>query len=584
MEKNLAYFLNSSKSLDINKDFKKTIKIAILSSFTITGITEIIRVKCAETEINCITYLSPYNQYSQQILDTNSDLYKFNPDITFLILDNRSILRELFYNPYTISKNERKKIIEGKIKEINKLVEIFSEKNDSIICTSNLQVPSYSPYGINENKVEFGLKDMIREFNFKIKENTKNNSKQFILDFDSFITKYGEDNVFDYKQYFLGDIKISFPFLPLIVDEMLCFVKPFLGKNKKCIVLDLDNTLWGGIVGEDGITGIKLDSTPPGNVFMEFQKELLALHDRGIILAINSKNNFDDAIKVIREHPNMILKENHFAAVRINWNDKVSNMKEIAKEINIGLDSIVFFDDDITNREMIRKMIPEVLTVEMSNDPSEYIKILKETKDFDIFKITKEDVGRGQMYYEQKKRNELSKEKTNLEDFFQELEIKIYINEANEFSIPRISQLILKTNQFNVTTKRYQEDEIREMSNNQKKKIYSVQVKDRFGDSGITGVVIIEKEPKEWIIDSFLLSCRVMGKEIENAVMEFLLCEAKKQGISFVKGKFLSTAKNQPAKTLFEKNGFKNNGIFWVFDLKDRIKTTKHILINENNV
>ena len=270
-----------------------------------------------------------------------------------------------------ISSEKRNDFVNNKTVEIQELINTFSKNSESKLIISNLAIPTNSPYGIYETKTDFGLQTMITKFNENLMEFSKNNPLIYLYDFNQFITKYGERNVFDYRQYFLGDVKISTNYIPSFGNELMGYVKPTLGLNKKCIVLDLDNTLWGGIVGEDGYNGIDLGDTPPGKAFVEFQKILLSLHQRGIILAINSKNNAADAMEVIKNHPNMILREENFACMKINWNDKLSNMQEIANELNIGLDSIVFFDDDPTNRELMRSIIPEVLTPELPKDPSQ---------------------------------------------------------------------------------------------------------------------------------------------------------------------------------------------------------------------
>ena len=319
----------------------------------------------------------------------------------------------------------------------------------------------YSPYGIFEQKIEYGIQEMINDFNKKLSKAIRDEYSVYIFDFNGFITKYGETNVFDYRQYFFGDIKISLNYIPYFAEEIMSYIKSVLGLNKKCIVLDLDNTLWGGIVGEDGFEGIKLGDDPVGKAYVEFQHQILALHNRGIILAINSKNNFDDAIKVIKEHPNMVLREEHFASLKINWNDKLSNFHEISNELNIGLDSMVFFDDDPVNREYICRNIPEILVVDLPIDPSYYAALLPSMNDFNILKITEEDVNRGKMYLQQRQRTELQNTLENFDDFIKQLNMKIRIKQANDYTIPRISQLTLKTNQFNLTTKRYPEEDIR---------------------------------------------------------------------------------------------------------------------------
>ena len=578
-EKRLFSYLNKSKLLS-NVDYEKKIRIAVLGGFTLNGLEETIRVKCDEKKIHCTTYVSGYNQYSQEIFDEKSQLYKFSPDITFLIIDSRNALGELFLNPYSVSVEERKRFVQNKSDEIINLAKMLVKKSKSKLILSNFSIPSYSPIGINETREEFGLHDMIRSLNQNIKIGLRLEPEIYIHDLNSFVTKFGENNVFDYKQYFYGDVRISLDYLPYLAEELMGYVKAILGLNKKCIVLDLDNTLWGGIVGEDGFEGIKLGDDPIGRAYVELQHNLLALNQRGIILAINSNNNFDDAIQIIKEHPNMILKEDNFVCVRINWNDKVVNMKEISDELNIGLDSMVFFDDDPVNIEYVKSNLPDIQTVQVS-DPSNSSKILKSMNDFQVLKITDEDSTRNKMYLEQRKRTELKTQVGNLQDFLKQLNISVKIKNADKYTIPRISQLTLKTNQFNLTTRRYQEEDIRKFSQDKDKIVECAQVQDKFGDNGITGVYIINKDNKlQWTIDTFLLSCRVIGRGVEDGVLSQIIEKARTEGVSKVRGEYIKTKKNKPAENFFPAFGFKKEGNFWVFDTKNHFKKPEHLAMS----
>ncbi|MEM3064587.1 MAG: HAD-IIIC family phosphatase [Candidatus Nitrosotenuis sp.] len=575
-EQKLSYYISKSKSIDIDK-FEKKIRIALLGSYTINGIAETFTVKCSDINIGCTTYVGGYNQYNQELLDANSTLYKFSPDISFLFLDNRSVLEDLYYFPYSISVSERQKFISNKIDQISDLIKSFTAKSKSKLVITNLSVPTYSPYGLYETKTIYGLQEMVHDYNSQLVKITKDNDSVYIYDFNGFVARFGEQNVFDFRQFFFGDIKVSFDYIPYLVHELMGYIKAILGLSKKCIVLDLDNTLWGGIIGEDGFEGIKLGNDPIGKAFVEFQKILLALHQRGIILAINSKNNADDALRVIKEHPNMILKEDHFACVKINWNDKIQNMKEIANELNIGLDSMVFFDDDPVNREYVHTNLPQVLTVEVTQDAAEYAQIIMSMNDFHLLKITEEDIRRGKMYIQDKQRKELESSATNLQEFLQQLGIKITIKKANDFTIPRISQLTLKTNQFNLTTRRYQVEDIRKLISDGHW-VGCVQVEDKFGDNGITGVFIIKKESTEWMLDTFLLSCRIMGRGIEDGILGYILKKAKEEKIKTVKAEFIPTKKNIPCANFLSDYGFKKaDGNYWLFDLRNPIKIPNHL-------
>jgi FkbH-like protein len=577
-ENSLSYYINKSK--EISEMFDRNIRIGILSSFTVNGLKEILQVKSAERNISCIVYEAPYNQYSQEILNQDSTIYKFSPEITFLIIDTRNIFGEIFRFPYSITSSDRQKFVEKKINEIKNLIDKFVDKTNSKLIITKLNIPSFSPNGIFESKIEYGFHNMIEDFNHKLTKNYLNSENVYVYDFEKFIAKNGEDNAFDYNQFFFGDLKISMKFLPALGQDLMKYVIAYLGITKKCIVLDLDNTLWGGIVGEDGYNGIKLGPEPPGNVFMEFQRVLLSLHQRGIILAINSKNNFQDAINVIKEHPYMVLKEEHFASMRINWKDKVTNMKELVQEINIGYDSLVFIDDDPVNREFVKSIFPEILVVDLSNDPSTFASTIENIIDFSVLKITDEDRNRGKMYLKQKEISELQESTPDLQTFLSQLDLKIIIKDVNEFTLPRVLQLILKTNQFNLTTKRYQELDIKKMIQDPNFIVGCVQVEDKFGDNGITGVFIIKKEnEKEWLIDTFLMSCRIMGRDIEKGIMIYIVNIAKENKIEKIKADFFPTQKNRPIGNFLSDCEFQKEGKSWTYTIKSEIKFPDYLTV-----
>jgi len=578
LEKSLSDYIALSKNIDDLK-YDKNLKVAILSSFTLNGLSETLHVKCSDLEIRYQSYVSGYNQYNQEILNSKSKLYNFSPDVTFLIIDVRNFFGNSFHFAHNISDDERKILAKEKINELKNLIQTFENNSKSKLVITTLNVPYYSPNGIIETKLEFGFHEMIEEINTSLRQISKNHVSLYVYDFRQFISKFGENNIFDYRQFHLGDIQIAFNFIPYLANDLMSYIKPMCGTNRKCIVLDLDNTLWGGIVGEDGFDGIELGDTPNGKAFVEFQKELLSLWNQGIILAINSKNNLEDAMKVISEHPNMILREKNFANIQINWDDKAINLKKIADEINIGLNSMVFFDDDKINCERIKQEFPEVLTVNLFGDPSQFSTILKELNDFNVLQRTAEDKKRGEMYSQQRERKNLERNVSNLNDFLNELDIRVKIKKSNNFLIPRISQLTLKTNQFNLTTRRYQEEEIRNLSNDTNFSVGCAQVLDKFGDNGVTGVYIVKKNETYWTIDTFLLSCRIMGRGVENAILSQILKEAKLNGVKELRAEFIPTSKNKPAENFLADYGFTKQDNFWVYKLNNDIKSPNHLKV-----
>ena len=558
----IADYLNLYKCLmeEIKKrklQNTKKIKVALLSSFTIQGIMETLFVKCCEIGIIPEFYIADYNQYAQEILDSNSGLYKFKPDLVIIFVDTRAFLGDQYFLPYQISDEQRKSQIDEKTKEMLLLVQKIKDKSSAKILLHNFEVPLHSPLGILENKQKFGFAESIETLNASLIDSFKDDSQVFVFDYDSFCSGIGKQNIMDYRMYYLADMKIDVKYIPHLCNEYLAYIKPLVSVTRKCIVLDLDNTLWGGIVGEDGLGGIKLGPTPEGRPFLEFQKYLLSLFNRGVVLAVNSKNNADDALEVFRKHPYMVLKEEHFAAMQINWNDKISNMKAIAKEINIGMDSLIFIDDDKLSREMVSKALPDVLVVDLPNDPSLYLIKLMEINDFNTFQLTEEDRNKGRMYAEQRKRAELQETATDITEYLKNLEMVVTIEKANSFNIPRISQLTQKTNQFNMTTRRYLEEDIKKFSASSNFMVLSVNVKDKFGDNGITGAAIVEKGVANWRIDSFLLSCRIIGRRVEETLLSYILKEAKKEKAKLLIGEFIPTKKNIPAKDFYKNNDFK---------------------------
>lgn len=323
---------------------------------------------------------------------------------------------------------------------------------------------------------------------------------------------------------------------------------------KKCLVLDLDNTLWGGVVGEDGVDGIHLGLDSPGNSFIAFQQAILDVHNKGVILAINSRNNEDDAFSVIRKHPNMILKECHFAAFRINWKDKAENIKELAQELNIGIDSMVFLDDDETNRELVRALHPEVAVPDLPDDPKEYTKFFNNLTYFDTTVVTDEDQMRGNLYVTERLRKQVEKTCDNKEDFLSSLSLELFIGKDDNRCLARLAQLTEKTNQFNVAKYPLSEDEIATMIASGSHSIYYGRLHDMFGDYGIIIFAVIEKKETIWHITSLLMSCRVFGRDVEEAFFAELLREARLVGVTAITIAYEATPKNVPAKTFIDKH------------------------------
>ena len=551
----------------------RRIKIAIQSNFTVGGMKDALLVKCLREDIYPEIYVGGYDQYNQEILNPSSEYYSFKPNLTILILDTRTIFGEAFLQPYSESESERRQRVESFVKGIASLVEKIKQNSKSKVIINNFEIPTHSPLGIIEDKQIYGFKESVEDLNSKLREAFRGDTRVFLFDYEAFASNVGKDNTTDDKMYYLGDFRISPAVIPALCDAYIPYVRALLSMMKKCLVLDLDNVLWGGVVGEDGIEGIKLGPTPEGRPYLELQKYILSLYNRGVILAINSANNLDDALEVLRKHPYMVLKEDYFAAMKINWDNKISNMKAIAEELEIGIDSLVFLDDSKANRQMMREALPEVSIVDLPDDPALYLRTVANLRVFDSLQLTAEDRARGKMYADQRKRVEFEKTATDIDGYLKGLGTVVTLEIANKFNIPRISQLTQKTNQFNTTTRRYLEDEIARMASSDHYLVAAVKVEDKFGDSGTTGVAIVEKDSGKWKIDSFLLSCRVIGRGVEDALLAYIIAEARRAGAKAIVGEFIPTKKNLPAKDFFKNRNFKqlsvDNGVeTWEYDLQ----------------
>jgi FkbH-like protein len=342
----------------------------------------------------------------------------------------------------------------------------------------------------------------------------------------------------------------------VLASSHAAFMRAVFGPPRKCLVLDLDGTLWGGTLGEEGLSGIKLGHTYPGNAFRRFQQMVLSLHRRGILLAIVSKNNDAEVADVFRAHPDMVLKTEHFSAMRINWRDKADNLLEIAEELNIGVDSLVFFDDSPAECARVRQLLPDVLTIQAPHDVLDYADAVVRSRAFERLTFTAEDRRRGAMYREQAERERAVPEATSLDAFLRGLRMAADIRPVDSFTLPRALELTQKTNQFNLTTRRYSARELAEAMNGHDRAAFSLRLTDRFGDNGIVGLAVVRGEIDTAVIEALLLSCRIIGRGAETALLSFLAGWARKRCLRSLEGEYIPTPKNAPAADCYARHGF----------------------------
>lgn len=529
----------------------RTVRAAVLSSFTIDPLRAYLQVDLLERDVLPNLYIAGFNQFAQELRQPSSALYAFDPHVCFLHVEASALVPGL---PHVALQD---KDVDAVAAAAEDLMRTFRSHCRGDLVVSNFAAPVRFPYGVREDPAA----EAFRELNRRLRRAAEALTGVHVLDFDRLAAFHGKGALADARLRHIARMELSGAFLPKLAGAMLGFVLALRGFGRKCVVLDLDDTLWGGVVGEDGPDGIRLGAEYPGSAFVEFQQALRTLRDRGILLAVNSKNNEADALEILERHSGMVLRPDSFAALRINWRDKCENIESIAAELNLGLDALAFIDDSPVERELMRRLRPEVLTPEWPADAVLFSAALESLPDFETVVVTTEDASRADIYGTEKRRQSLQERSATYEDYLTSLGIEIEVGEASEYELPRVAQLIQKTNQFNLTTRRYSLAEVSELHRDARAAVYVLKNWDAFGDNGLVGVAIVRKDGlasgATWTIDSLLMSCRVLGRTIEQGFLDFIVAEARASGAARVVGEFLPTPKNEQVNTFYGDAGFR---------------------------
>ena len=547
-------------------------RTAILRSFTVEPIVPLLRAEAFCAGIDLSVHIGDFNAYSQEILDSSSSLYHFTPNSVILAVRTPDIAPDLWTQYSDLSSEQVREACERVSSSLQRFIQAFRENSPAALIVHNLEQPVRPSSGVLDAQSETGQAEAIRQINNELRRHAGANRGIYVLDYDALIARHGRQSWQDDRKYLTARLPISGDNLIYVSREWLRFLVPLSGKIAKALVVDLDNTLWGGVVGEDGVTGIKLGPEYPGAAYQALQRAMLDLARRGILLAICSKNNSEDAMEVLEKHPGMLLRPEHFAAMRINWNDKVQGLREIASELNIGTDSLAFLDDNPVEREQVRASLPEVTVLDLPASPFEYPAVVRDSPVFERLSLSAEDEQRTAMYAVQRERAKGEQQFQSKEDFYRFLEQEVEVAALAPETLSRISQLTQKTNQFNLTTRRYTEQQISAMSRQAGWNVLSIRVRDRFGDQGLVGVAITHDARDTCEIDTFLMSCRVIGRTVETALLSVLAKAASQRGRTRLAGYFLPTRKNAPAQNFYSQHGFKlesenGEGSLWAFDL-----------------
>jgi FkbH-like protein len=547
-------------------------RLAILRSFTVEPLVPLLRAAAFTAGIDLAAHVGEFNAYAQEILDPASALYGFAPDAVILAVQTRDVAPELWRDCAGLSADQRGAAVERVAGQFRAWVRAFRAHSPAQVILHTLEAPATPSQGVLDSQSEQSQSAAIAEINRELRRISAEQRGVSILDYDALVARHGREPWHDERKWLTVRLPIAARYLMELVREWMRFLHPLTGKVAKVLAVDLDNTLWGGVIGEDGMEGIQVGTEHPGAAYQALQRAMLDLHQRGILLAVCSKNNPDDALEALQTHPGMLLRPEHFAALRINWNDKAENLREIARELNLGLDAIAFLDDNPVERQHVREQAPEAIVLDLPPDAMGYAQALRDSPVFERLSLSEEDRQRTQYYAADRQRVELERSAGSREDFYRSLEQEAHLAPVSAATLARVAQLTQKTNQFNLTTRRYSEQQIAEMAACPGWQVLSLRVRDRYADNGLVGVAITRQNGGACEIDTFLLSCRVIGRTVETALLAYLAGQARARGATRLAGWFLPTKKNAPAREFYRSHGFRQvseneTGSLWELDL-----------------
>lgn len=579
MARRVAKFC-SDKPLGPEQTMLVKTKIALMGNHTLSFARAPLELFLARHGIRAEWFIGEFNNYKQELLSDNSPLYAFEPQIVILSLDHHAVN---FWPATGDNEKETQDVAMRQLKDWEFLWSRIKSQCGASVVHSNIVLPHEQILGHYEAKAVWGATHYLRRLNNLIAERSP--SHVSICDAEHLSNRIGKRIWFNETTWYTTRQGLGFEALISLSYNLASIVGAILGKSRKCLVLDLDDTLWGGIVGDVGIEGIKLGRGDPlGEAFIDFQTYCHRLKEQGVLLAACSKNNFEEACAPFQNHPEMVLRLDDFAAFTANWKDKVSNIRQIASDLNLGTDSLVFVDDNPAERALVKKYLPEVAVPEMPDDPVLFRRTLYEHHFFEIVGLSKEDLVRTSYYLAERKRKQVATSVTDITDFLKTLEQECETGPFNEINLQRIVQLINKTNQWNLTTQRLTEGEVRTLMAEPSYFTLWVRHRDKFGDNGLISVLIARHIESNLDIEGWLMSCRVINRGIEDFVFNEVLDEARRRSVVSITGTYRPTAKNGMVAKLYRRLGFKpltteNNGVCkWSLNLSDHIDKRVHFI------
>ena len=534
----------------------RTVRLALLSSCTVDHLPAAIRVAGIRRQLNIEVYTGGYGQYRQELLDPSSGLHKFRPNMILLSLTSRAVLGDV---PVSITREALDQAISAEISDLASLWNAARDRMGATVIQQSFLDVTEPLFGSHDRLVPGSPSQVVSCLNDQSASAAASEGVLW-LDIARSSAREGLDAWFDVRQWLQGKIEIAPQSAPEYGDLAARLIAAQVGQSRKCLVFDLDNTLWGGVIGDDGLEGIALgEGCAVGEAHLALQRYARLLKARGVILAVCSKNEMSIAESAFRDHPEMLLERSDFAAFVANWADKAENLRSIAKHLNIGLDSMVFVDDNPVERARIRESLPMVAVPELPADVSGYVPCVANAGYFEAVSFTEDDQARADQYAANVQREAVRQTAQSMDEFLRGLDMRVDYGPFTPVDLPRITQLFNKTNQFNTTTQRYSQEDVTRFGEDSDAITLHFRLTDRFGDNGLVSAMVLQRVPAEentFEIKNWVMSCRVFGRQLENEVMNIVVDVASNYGAKTLRADYIATQKNTVISDLYGRLAF----------------------------
>jgi FkbH-like protein len=553
---------------NLKKDFSllEQKKVAILGDTSTQLLYQAIRATGYDKGYNLEVFEADFNQIDRQIFDPSSEFYEFNPEFVIIFQSSHKLL----YSYNKMNLNQSYSLADERIEKIKEFIHVLQVNLKAKIIYYNYPEIDDAIFGNYANNTTLSFLYQIRKLNFELMNLTTSQRNFYICDLSTIQNQLGKSVMFDTSVYINTEMVLSLDALPVIASRTIDLVAALSGKFKKCLILDLDNTTWGGIIGDDGIENIQIGSLGIGKAFSEFQYWAKKLKQRGVILAVCSKNTESVAKEPFEKHPDMVLRLDDIAVFVANWENKADNIRHIQQILNIGFDSMVFLDDNPFERNLVREQIKDITVPELPEDPADYLEYLYTLNLFETISFSELDAERTKQYQVEAQRVDLQKKITNEDDFLKTLSMTSLVESFTKFNIPRVAQLSQRSNQFNLRTVRYTEADIELLAQSGKYYTFTFTLDDKFGENGLVCVIILAKlDEMNLFIDTWFMSCRVLKRGMEGFVLNTIVEFAQLNKFKNIIGEYIPTPKNEMVKDHFKNLGFQEISGKWQLELSE---------------